>query len=142
MSWVTDYGRAATIEISIVPAFGAWPDVGQLVAKDWEKVGIKAIVQIRERALHFKMRDANELMAEIWNQDTSGFPFTGNTKYDVRIPAIQIGNFGPLLPDTLQLLLRRQLVLRRRVQKEADEYANNNLSAMVVRELAKFGVTS
>ncbi|MBL8698136.1 MAG: ABC transporter substrate-binding protein [Alphaproteobacteria bacterium] len=89
-------GKPATIEISIVPAFGAWPDVGQLVAKDWEKVGIKSIVQIRERALHFKMRDANELMAEIWNQDTTGFPFTGNTKFDVRIPAIQIGNFGPL----------------------------------------------
>lgn len=34
----------------------------------------------------------------------------------------------------------RQLVLRRRVQKEADEYATNNLSAMVVRELAQFGV--
>jgi DNA polymerase-2 len=35
----------------------------------------------------------------------------------------------------------KQLVLRRRVQKEADEYATNNLSAMVVRELLKFGVT-
>ncbi len=35
----------------------------------------------------------------------------------------------------------RQLVLRRRVQKDADAYATNNLSAMVVRELAKFGVT-
>jgi peptide/nickel transport system substrate-binding protein len=89
-------GKPATIEIAIVPAFGAWPDVGQLVAKDWEKVGIKTVVQIRERALHFKMRDANELMAEIWNQDTTGFPFTGNTKFDIRIPAIQIGNFGPL----------------------------------------------
>ncbi len=57
-------GKPATIEISVVPAFGAWPDVAQLVAKDWEKVGIKTIVQIRERALHFKMRDANELMTE------------------------------------------------------------------------------
>ncbi len=50
-------GKPATIEISVVPAFGSWPDVAQLVAKDWEKVGIKTIVQIRERALHFKMRD-------------------------------------------------------------------------------------
>ena len=47
-------GKPATIEISVVPAFGAWPDVAQLVAKDWEAVGIKTIVQIRERALHFK----------------------------------------------------------------------------------------
>ena len=50
-------GKPATIEISVVPAFGAWPDVAQLVAKDWEAVGIKTIVQIRERALHFKMND-------------------------------------------------------------------------------------
>jgi len=87
-------GKPATIELSIVPAFGAWPDVGQLVAKDWEKVGIKTIVQIRERALHFKMRDANELMAEIWNEDTSAFPFTGNSKYDPRNNPIM--TMGPL----------------------------------------------
>jgi DNA polymerase-2 len=35
----------------------------------------------------------------------------------------------------------KQLVLRRRVQKEAGDYLTNNLSAMVVRELAQFGVT-
>lgn len=35
----------------------------------------------------------------------------------------------------------RQLVVRRRVQKDAGEYVTNNLSAMVVRELAQFGVT-
>lgn len=34
----------------------------------------------------------------------------------------------------------RELVLRRRVQKEADEYANNTISALVVRELAQFGI--
>ena len=67
-----------------MPAFGAWPDVAQLVAKDWDAVGIKAVVQIRERALHFSMRDANELMAEIWNEDTTAFPFTGEAKFDPR----------------------------------------------------------
>ena len=67
-------GKPATIEISVVPAFGAWPDVALLVAKDWEAVGIKTIVQIRERALHFKMRENNELMAEIWNEDTTRLP--------------------------------------------------------------------
>ncbi len=34
----------------------------------------------------------------------------------------------------------RELVLRRRVQKDASEYSNNNLNAMVVRELAQFGI--
>jgi peptide/nickel transport system substrate-binding protein len=84
-------GKPATIEIGVVPAFGAWPDVAQLVARDWEAVGIKTVVQIRERALHFKMRDANELMAEIWNQDTTAFPFTGNAKFDPRNPFLMLG---------------------------------------------------
>src|SRR6516164_1368989 len=52
-------GKPATIEISVVPAFGAWPDVALLVAKDWQAVGIKTIVQVRERALHFKMNENN-----------------------------------------------------------------------------------
>jgi peptide/nickel transport system substrate-binding protein len=68
--------------------------VAQLVAKDWEKVGIKTIIQIRERALHFKMRDANDLMTEIWNDDTTAFPFTGNAKVDVRNSVIL--TLGPL----------------------------------------------
>lgn len=77
-------GKPVTLELSVVPAFGAWPDVAQLVAKDWEKAGVRVIVQIRERALHFKMRDSNDLMTEIWNDDTTAFPFTGNAKVDVR----------------------------------------------------------
>jgi peptide/nickel transport system substrate-binding protein len=87
-------GKPATIEISVVPAFGAWPDVALLVSKDWEAVGIKTIVQIRERALHFKMNENNELMAEIWNEDTSAFPYTGNAKPDPRNAPIM--TIGPL----------------------------------------------
>ena len=89
-------GKPITIEISVVPAFGAWPDIAQLIAKDWEAVGIRAIVQIRERALQFKMRENNELMTEIWNEDTTAFPFTGNAKIDPRLPPIQILTLGPL----------------------------------------------
>jgi len=89
-------GKPATIEISVVPAFGAWPDVAQLVAKDWETVGIKTIVQIRERALHFNMRPANQLMAEIWNEDTTAFPFTGGSKFDPRNGALSQLTVGPL----------------------------------------------
>jgi peptide/nickel transport system substrate-binding protein len=73
-----------TIEISVVPAFGPWPDVAQLVAKNWEEVGIKTVVQVRERALHFQMRDSNDIQTEVWNEDTGGFPFTGAPKYDPR----------------------------------------------------------
>jgi len=89
-------GKPATIEISVVPAFGAWPDVAQLVAKDWEAVGIRTIVQIRERALHFNMRNANQLMTEIWNEDTTAFPFTGGAKFDPRNSPLQTLTMGPL----------------------------------------------
>jgi len=91
-----DNGKPATIEISVVPAFGAWPDVGQLIAHDWEAVGIKTVVQIRERALHFNMRNANQLMAEIWNEDTTAFPFTGGAKFDPRNGPLSTLTFGPL----------------------------------------------
>src|SRR5262245_42818437 len=87
-------GKPVVIELSVVPAFAAWPDVAQLVAKDWEKVGVKIVVQIRERALHFKMREANELQTEMWNEDTTAFPFTGNAKVDPRNSPIL--TLGPL----------------------------------------------
>lgn len=87
--------KVVQIEISVVPAFGPWPDVAQLVAKDWEAVGIKTIVQVRERALHFQMRDSNDIQTEVWNEDTGGFPFTGAPKYDPRTsPGLA---FAPLI---------------------------------------------
>ena len=93
-------GKPASIELSVVPAFGEWKDVAQLIAKDWEKVGIKTVVQIRERALQFKLRDANELQTEMWNEDTTAFPFTGNAKVDVRNNPIL--TTGPLFPQWYQ----------------------------------------
>jgi peptide/nickel transport system substrate-binding protein len=30
------------------------------------------------------MRDSGDLMVEIWNEDTAGFPFSGQPKFDVR----------------------------------------------------------
>ncbi len=77
-------GRALRLEISVVPAFGPWTDVAQLVAADWERLGLATDVQVRERTAHFTMRDSNELMIEIWNEDTTAFPFTGNPKIDPR----------------------------------------------------------
>ena len=91
-----DNGKPLMIEINVVPAFGAWPDVGQLVARDWQAVGVKAVVQIRERALGLTMRVANELQTEIWNEDTTAFPFTGNSKIDPRNGPVQQLTVGPL----------------------------------------------
>lgn len=91
-----DNGKPATIELGVVPAFGAWPDVAQLVAKDWSAVGIRTVAQIRERALENNMRQANQLMTEIWNEDTTAFPFTGGSKLDMRNGPLQNLTVGPL----------------------------------------------
>ncbi|RME71299.1 MAG: ABC transporter substrate-binding protein, partial [Chloroflexi bacterium] len=88
-------GSRLDIEISVVPAFAVWPDIGQLIVEDWAKVGVRAHIELRERATHFAMRPANELMAEIWNEDTTGFPFSGQPKFDPRSdPAL---TFAPLV---------------------------------------------
>ncbi len=87
-------GRPLNLELSIVPAFGPWPDVGQLIAADWGAVGVNTIVQVRERTAHFQMRDSNELQVEIWNEDTSGFPFTGGSKVDPRSTVATIFGTG------------------------------------------------
>jgi len=93
-------GKPFSIEISVVPNFANWPDVAQLVAADWQKVGVRTIVQVRERAVHFEMRDANEIVTELWNEDTTGFPFTGAPKFDPRTqPGLAI---APLMRQWLQ----------------------------------------
>ena len=84
--------KRVTIELAWVDAFGPWGDAATIVGKNWDKVGVKTIVQKRDRALQFQMRDSNDLQAEIWNEDTGGFPFTGAPKYDVRSnPGLTLG---------------------------------------------------
>ncbi|MCP4357582.1 MAG: ABC transporter substrate-binding protein, partial [Chloroflexi bacterium] len=88
-------GSPLDIEIGVSPVFANWPDIGQLIVEDWADVGVKAHIELRERTLHFAMRPANELMAEIWNEDTTGFPFSGQPKFDPRSdPAL---TFAPLV---------------------------------------------
>ena len=93
-------GKQFSIEISVVPNFANWPDVAQMVGADWQEVGVRTIVQVRERAVHFEMRDANEIVTELWNEDTTGFPFTGAPKFDPRTqPGLAI---APLMRQWLQ----------------------------------------
>jgi peptide/nickel transport system substrate-binding protein len=76
--------KRVVIDLSWVNAFGPWGDVSQIVSRSWEKVGVKTIPQLRERALHFSMRDSNELQVELWQEDSGAFPFSVTTKYDPR----------------------------------------------------------
>ena len=89
-------GRRVMIELSVVEVFAPFRDIATLIAKDFEKVGVKLNVQIRERALHFQMRESNDLQTELWNQDWTGFPFTGSTYYDFRKPLYGNLTYGPL----------------------------------------------
>jgi peptide/nickel transport system substrate-binding protein len=89
-------GKRLSIDLSVVEVFGPYRDIATLLVKDFEKVGVKVNMQIRERALHFQMRQANDLQAELWNQDTAGFPFTGSTKYDFRKDLYGNLTYGPL----------------------------------------------
>ena len=89
-------GKRLMIELSVVEVFGPYRDIATLVTRDFEKVGVKVNMQIRERSLHFQMRQANDLQAEMWNQDTAGFPFTGSTKYDFRKDLYGNLTYGPL----------------------------------------------
>ncbi len=77
-------GDRMDLEVGVVPAFASWGDIGQLVVEDWAKVGVRAHIEIRERTPHFAMRDTNDLQIEIWNEDTTGFPFSGQPKFDPR----------------------------------------------------------
>ena len=87
-------GERLDLEIQVIPQFANWSDVGQIVVQNWAKVGVRAHIETRERALGFQLRDTNDLMIEIWNDDTTGFPFTGQPKQDPR-SAIAL-TFGPL----------------------------------------------
>jgi peptide/nickel transport system substrate-binding protein len=89
-------GKRVGFELSAVPALGAYVPVAELIVADLKEVGIWVDLQVRERDLHFQMRQANELMAEVWNQDSAGTMFSGSTKFDLR-PGIY-GNltYGPL----------------------------------------------
>jgi peptide/nickel transport system substrate-binding protein len=77
-------GERLDIEVGVVPQFANWPDIAQLIVEDWADVGVRAHVELRERNTHFAMRPNNELVSEIWNDDTTGFPFSGQPKQDIR----------------------------------------------------------
>ena len=89
-------GKRVGFELSAVPALGAYVDVAELAVADLKKVGIWVDLQVRERDLHFQMRQANELQAEVWNQDSAGTMFSGSTKFDIRLPLYGNLTYGPL----------------------------------------------
>jgi peptide/nickel transport system substrate-binding protein len=68
----TDGRGRLRLEIATVGgAFVPWPQVAEMVAQQWRRIGIQLDVQQLERTLAEKRRDANELQLAMWVNDGS-----------------------------------------------------------------------
>jgi peptide/nickel transport system substrate-binding protein len=101
-------GKPFDIEIGVVPQFGAWTDIAQLVVENWADIGVKAHVEVRERTQQFAMRPANELMAEVWNEDTTGFPFSVEPSKEIK-RLVEIIDEGKTSSRNRQVKLAKEL---------------------------------
>lgn len=89
-------GKRVGFELSATTTPLNFVQPAELIVANLKKVGIWVDLQNRERDLHFQMRQANELQAEVWNQDSAGTMFSGSTKYDIRLPIYGNLTYGPL----------------------------------------------
>ena len=71
--------------------------MAQLVAKDWEEVGIKTVVQVRERALHFQMRDSNDIADRNLERGHQRLPVHRQRPSMIRAPAAGPRPSAPLM---------------------------------------------
>lgn len=59
-------GKSLTINITLTPRFGPWPDVAQLVKEYWEEVGIRTTVKTMQRTLRTQLVQGNGHDVDIW----------------------------------------------------------------------------
>jgi len=69
-------GNLISLVILAIDAFGPWPDVGELAVSYWDKVGVKATLDVIERSLYYERMAANEMMIGIWNTGGAEHHFT------------------------------------------------------------------
>ena len=60
-------GERLRIEVQAVQAFLPWPKISEMVADQWQKIGIQADVKDTERSLAFTRTAANEHQIMVWN---------------------------------------------------------------------------
>jgi peptide/nickel transport system substrate-binding protein len=88
----TDNGERLILEITTVPAFIQFTQIGELVKEDWAEVGIFANVVEVERGLGEQRRAANELQVDVWQNDGSDELFL----YPAHaIPVVQDSGIAP-----------------------------------------------
>lgn len=68
-------GKTLTVTIDVVPVFGPWVDVCELVKKYWDKIGVKTAVNTIERALFYTRAKAGTHEMNAWNMDRASQPW-------------------------------------------------------------------
>jgi peptide/nickel transport system substrate-binding protein len=65
-------GQPIDFIITAVDQFGPWPDTAQLASNHWNAVGIKCVVTVEERSLHYTRLAAGEQQVAVWNTGGNG----------------------------------------------------------------------
>ena len=78
-------GEKIVITIGVTAAFGPWPDIAEQISGYWNDVGLGTDLQVMTRSLVSTKRRNNELAVFVWNEDTSGWTFTSQTKRTIAL---------------------------------------------------------
>jgi len=65
-------GQPLDFIITAVDQFGPWPDTAQLANDHWNSVGIRSVVTVEERSLHYTRLAAGEQQVAVWNTGGNG----------------------------------------------------------------------
>jgi len=84
-------GERININIGTVPAFGPFPDIAEMVARNFEAVGVKTEAQIMTRSLFNTRRNNNEIAGYIWTGDSTGFTFSAYAIISIAAPGAYTG---------------------------------------------------
>jgi peptide/nickel transport system substrate-binding protein len=60
-------GEQFQLTVHVVPAFGPWRKIGELVVEYWKDVGVNVELSLEERSLHYEKMYANQLHIAMWN---------------------------------------------------------------------------
>ncbi len=59
-------GKRLTITYEHAGVFGSWQDIGELLSRQWKKLGIELIVKLEARELMYQRKEANDHDMGVW----------------------------------------------------------------------------
>ncbi|MGQ9632382.1 MAG: ABC transporter substrate-binding protein [bacterium] len=133
-------GKTLTLTIEVVPVFGPWVDVCELVKEHWEAVGIKTAVKTEERSLFYTRTHAGEQQVQAWSHGQVFRPLLNPFRL---IPYSMDTPFAPLTGLWYQTRgksgvepkgdLRKAIDLYERAKLTVDEGERNRLTEEMIR---------